>query len=58
MENVLCILEGKAFKMRLKSKQKKRDKAIRLHTAINRAEFVSWCMLYTYKGTKMAFVRK
>ena len=25
---------------------------VRLHTAINRADFVSWCMLYTYKGKK------
>ena len=24
-----------------------------LHTAINRADFVSWCMLYTYDGNKM-----
>ena len=26
---------------------------VRLHTAINRADFVSWCMLYTYEGNKM-----
>ena len=26
---------------------------IRLHTAINRVDFVSWCMLYTYGGNKM-----
>ena len=26
---------------------------LRLHTAINRADLVSWCMLYTYKGNKM-----
>ena len=26
---------------------------VRLHTAINQADFVSWCMLYTYKGNKM-----
>ena len=26
---------------------------LRLHTAINRADFVSRCMLYTYKGNKM-----
>ena len=26
---------------------------VRLHTAINRADFVSWCMLYTYDGYKM-----
>ena len=26
---------------------------VRLHTAINRADFVSWCMLYTYDGNKM-----
>ena len=26
---------------------------IRLHTAINWADFVSWCMLYTYDGNKM-----
>ena len=25
----------------------------RLHTAINRADFVSWCMLYTHQGNKM-----
>ena len=31
---------------------------LRLHTAINRADFVSWYMLYTYKGKKNAFVRK
>ena len=24
-----------------------------LHTVINLADFVSWCMLYTYKGKKM-----
>ena len=24
-----------------------------LHTAINWADFVSWCMLYTYDGYKM-----
>ena len=30
----------------------------RLHTAINRADFVSWCMLYTYEGNKVPFVRK
>ena len=23
---------------------------VRLHTTINRADFVSWCMLYTYEG--------
>ena len=26
---------------------------LRLHTAINRADFVSCCMLYTYEGNKM-----
>ena len=26
---------------------------VRLHTAINRADFVSWCTLYTYEGNKM-----
>ena len=26
---------------------------VRLHTAINRADFVSSCMLYTYDGNKM-----
>ena len=26
---------------------------VRLHTAINRADFVSWCMLYTNEGNKM-----
>ena len=26
---------------------------LRLHTAINRADFVSWSMLYTYEGNKM-----
>ena len=26
---------------------------VRLHTAINRTDFVSWCMLYTYDGNKM-----
>ena len=26
---------------------------LRLHSAITRADFVSWCMLYTYKGNKM-----
>ena len=26
---------------------------VRLHTAINRADFVSWCMLYTYDGNKI-----
>ena len=26
---------------------------LRLHTAINRADFVSWCMLYTYDGNEM-----
>ena len=26
---------------------------VRLHTAINWADFVSWCMLYTYEGNKM-----
>ena len=26
---------------------------VRLHTTINRADFVSWCMLYTYEGNKM-----
>ena len=31
---------------------------VRLDTAINRADFVSWCMLYTYEGNKMASVRK
>ena len=31
---------------------------LRLPTAINRADFVSWCMLYTYEGNKTAFVRK
>ena len=31
----------------------KRSFEVRLHTAINRADFVSWCMLYTYKGNKM-----
>ena len=31
---------------------------VRLHTAIKRADFVSRCMLYTYKGNKNAFVRK
>ena len=25
---------------------------VRLHTTINRADFVSWCMLYTYEGNK------
>ena len=23
---------------------------VRFHTAINQADFVSWCMLYTYEG--------
>ena len=31
---------------------------LRLHTAINRADFVSWYMLYTYEGNKVAFVNK
>ena len=26
---------------------------VHLHTAINRADFVSWCMLYTNEGNKM-----
>ena len=26
---------------------------LRLHTAINRADFVPRCMLYTYEGNKM-----
>ena len=26
---------------------------VRLYTAINRADFVSWCMLYRYEGNKM-----
>ena len=26
---------------------------VRLHTAINRADFVSWCMLYIHEGKKM-----
>ena len=26
---------------------------VRLHTAINRADFRSGCMLYTYEGNKM-----
>ena len=26
---------------------------LRSHTAINRADFVSWCMLYTYEGNKI-----
>ena len=26
---------------------------VRLHTAINRADFVSWCMLYIHEGNKM-----
>ena len=26
---------------------------VRFHTAINRADFVCWCMLYTYEGYKM-----
>ena len=25
---------------------------VRLHTAINRADFVSWCMLYAKEGNK------
>ena len=29
----------------------------RLHTVINRADFVPWCMVYTYEGNKMTFVR-
>ena len=29
------------------------DLKVRFHTAINRADFVSWCMLYTYEGNKM-----
>ena len=35
------------FKVRL------RELKVRLHTAINRVDFVSWCMLYTYEGNKM-----
>ena len=31
---------------------------LRLHTAINRDDFVSCCMLYTYKSNKMHSVRK
>ena len=30
---------------------------VRLHTTINRAYFVSWCMLYTYEGNKMCIIR-
>ena len=26
---------------------------VRLHTAINQADFISWCMLYTNEGNKM-----
>ena len=26
---------------------------VRLHTAINRVHFISWCMLYTYECNKM-----
>ena len=26
---------------------------LRLHTVINRADFISWCMLYTNAGNKM-----
>ena len=29
------------------------DVRLRLHTVINRVDFVSWCMLYTYEGNKM-----
>ena len=29
-----------------------------LHTAINRTDYVSWCMLYTYKGNKMRIREK
>ena len=36
----------------LNSKDNLRFK-VRLHTAINLADFVSWCMLYTYDGNKM-----
>ena len=30
-----------------------RSVKVRLHAAICRADFVSWCMLYTYEGNKM-----
>ena len=36
----------------LKSRLDMRDK-VYLHTTINRADFVFWCMLYTYEGNKM-----
>ena len=26
---------------------------VRFHTAIIQADFVSWCMLYTYEGNKI-----
>ena len=29
------------------------DIKVRLHTAINQDDFVSWCMLYTYEGNEM-----
>ena len=40
-------------KNRHKNRLCKRVFKVRLHTAINLADFVSWCMLYSYEGNKM-----
>ena len=40
----MCTLKVNVFKRKWVFK-------LRLHTAINRADFVSWCMLYTYEGS-------
>ena len=40
-------------KDRSKNRLCKRALKLRLHTPINGANFVSWCMLYTFEGNKM-----
>ena len=40
-------------KNRHKNRPCKRALKLRLHTAINQVDFVSWCMFYLYEGNEM-----
>ena len=49
----LRVLSTPYVYVRKKNASLENSLKLRLHTAINRADFVSWCMLYTYEGNKM-----
>ena len=50
------LKKSKSLRLQLSYDQLSNPKGplkVHLHAAIRRADFVSWCMLYTYEGKRM-----